>query len=106
VVFPCHSPRYREGALLVYLLTNTVNEKKYVGVTRQALAARWCAHVRKARRGARTALAQAIRQYGAHAFVVRVIGVAASWDEVCAQERAAIGAYQTCGPLGYNMTRG
>ncbi len=92
--------------MYLYLLANTVNEKKYVGITTQAVPTRWRDHLAKARGSGRTAIAHAIRKYGKEAFIITVLGEAAAWEELCAMEQAAIAKYQTFGPLGYNLTHG
>lgn len=92
--------------MYLYLLTNTVNEKKYVGITTQAVPTRWRDHLAKARGAGRTAIAHAIRKYGKEAFIITILGEAASWEDLCTMEREAIEKYQTFGHLGYNMTRG
>jgi len=92
--------------MYLYLVINTVTEKRYIGITTKSVAARWRDHVAQARHGLETAFARAIRKYGKEAFVVTILGQADSWEALCAMERVAIAQYQTFGPLGYNMTSG
>lgn len=59
----------------IYRVTNTVNGKRYVGLTVRTVGQRWKEHVRAARR-ARSHFHQAIAKYGAEAFVVETIASA------------------------------
>jgi group I intron endonuclease len=52
----------------VYIITNSVNGKRYVGVTKRSLRKRLLDHFYKARKGADLFLSMAIRKYGADAF--------------------------------------
>lgn len=53
---------------IIYRLTNTVNQKTYVGLTTQGLERRWKKHCSNARRGSSCHLHNAIRKYGEVAF--------------------------------------
>jgi group I intron endonuclease len=53
---------------IIYLVTNTVNGKQYVGYTSVSLDARRAGHQKAAARGRSTAIASAIRKYGIDAF--------------------------------------
>lgn len=92
--------------MVLYLLTNTVNGKQYVGITTQPIARRWSDHVSKAHQGRQTIIALAMRKHGAEMFTMTLLGEASSWEELCAMEQAAIASYQTFHPHGYNMTHG
>lgn len=87
---------------LIYLLTNTVNGKRYVGQTSQTLAARVAAHRKRAERR----VGQAMRKYGRKAFIAFELERFDSQEELDEAERFWIGVYRTCGPLGYNSTTG
>lgn len=59
----------------VYLLTNTENDKVYVGYTSQRyVSGRWGKHMQEARKGTDTHLYRAIRLYGNKAFSWKIIG--------------------------------
>ncbi len=92
---------------VIYLITNTVNGKVYVGLTTQTLSARWTGHLGEARRGAKTSLHCAIRKYGADSFTRREIHEANSKEELLALEIAEIAEYRSTEPeFGYNLTYG
>ena len=57
----------------IYLITNTINSKFYIGKTIHSVEQRWKRHVGVARRGSPHYFHNAIRKYGADAFVVRVL---------------------------------
>ena len=61
---------------IIYLATNTVNGKRYVGLTRGTLSNRWAQHVSIARRKPRSYLHRAIAKYGADVFDIRPIASA------------------------------
>jgi group I intron endonuclease len=92
----------------IYLVTNTVNGRTYVGVTKHTAEKRWRQHV-KCARGATTrlfALQRAIRKYGPDAFTVVTIDTSSTWEGACALEIKRI-AEQRLNPKGcYNLTSG
>lgn len=59
--------------MLIYLVTNKINGKLYVGKTRMTLRRRWNAHCFNAKNGSHIVLHCAIRKYGADNFDVREI---------------------------------
>ena len=58
------------GVGYVYLITNLVNNKKYVGKTEKSLSVRWHGHVKDAKSGSHNTLHKAIRKYGADKFAI------------------------------------
>lgn len=93
---------------LAYLVTNTVNGKRYVGITTKTIATRWASHKKGARDGIRFPLPSAIRKHGPDAFTVEPIACAQSWEDLCSVERALIAQWGTfwSDGNGYNATRG
>ena len=94
----------------LYVITNRVNGKQYVGQTIHSIDRRWQHHrisARKSWRGCRH-LAHAIRKYGADAFLVDQFAclVNYSQDEINIAERAAIDSLGTLAPNGYNIRQG
>jgi group I intron endonuclease len=58
---------------IVYLITNTVNDNKYVGQTRQQLNKRWQHHITESRSFSDRPLYRAINKYGIDNFKVRIL---------------------------------
>jgi group I intron endonuclease len=92
--------------MIVYLITNRVNGKVYVGkYAGDDPFIRWSAHVRRAQLGARQHLSNAIRKYGAGAFDIKVLESCDSEEELNAREVFHIARLQS-NKVGYNMTTG
>lgn len=93
----------------IYLLTNLVNGKYYVGQTTRTLAHRWSVHKSEART-ARTAsgyLYKAIRKYGADAFVAETLATTTDIDELNRLEAVWILVLDAMNPrVGYNGAGG
>jgi group I intron endonuclease len=93
--------------MLVYLVTNKVNGKKYVGQTIQSLAKRWSGHLSTAKRGRGLHLYDAIRKYGKEAFEIAVLATVDNQVDLDEAERKYIATYQSNQPeLGYNLADG
>lgn len=92
--------------MLLYLVTNSISQKAYIGITRGSAEARWAQHNRLARRGGPWPLHRAIRRHGLDAFSLRVLAVGADWNYLCQLEREAIRTFETFGAHGYNATHG
>lgn len=89
----------------VYLLTNTVNGKRYVGKASDP-SARWAKHLHNVNQGHDTALYRAVRKHGAKAFVRDVLQECASEAEAFEREVFWIETLGSFGTGGYNMTAG
>lgn len=94
--------------MLVYLATNTLNGKRYVGVTRRTLAARMSEHKSRASYGSRTAFAGAIRKHGWQAFKWETLEVCDNMEALKDAEARYIATLETRveGGKGYNRTDG
>jgi group I intron endonuclease len=98
--------------MFVYLITNLVNGKRYVGKTSGTVAKRWQVHKAHANgnsRHSRYYLHNAIRKHGAESFAVDTIARCDEWDaenlNTC--ERLFIRYYDTRNPdKGYNLAEG
>jgi hypothetical protein len=97
---------YRPRTFFVYLVTNSVNEKVYVGKSNDA-ERRWLDHRRAARAGSNAcpALYRAIRKHGEDKFDCRVIHVCATEAEAYRMEAVYIGRYNSA-KCGYNVSAG
>lgn len=91
----------------IYLITNTINGKQYIGCTIKPIEKRWRGHLNEARRGCAYALHRAIRKYGAKSFQVECLEeVADSHEALLAAEVRWIADLQSQVPRGYNLTDG
>lgn len=92
----------------VYLITNTINGNKYVGVTQTTIAKRWREHKCAAKSGMERPLYRAMRKYGIEAFTIEAIATADSVESLKTLECryiADLGTFARNGS-GYNLTLG
>lgn len=99
----------------IYLLTNTINNMKYIGQAPKYLKSgqRWAGNSRWKRHiwdsifkgGVNTMIAQAIREYGPEAFGLMIL-CSCHLDKMDEYEDRFIVEYDTLAPNGYNMKRG
>ena len=87
----------------IYLITNTVNGKKYVGQTKGKVSRRWTNHKSSARRGQDNYFYRAIRKYGEENFEVVTLEDWNTLEETNDAERWWIKILDTTNSeLGYN----
>jgi hypothetical protein len=81
-----------QSQFTIYMATNTVNGKRYIGITRRGLAKRKKQHLFEARRGSTgcNRLYDAIRKYGEGAFRWQTIATASNEKSAFRIERALI----------------
>jgi group I intron endonuclease len=92
--------------MFVYLITNTINGKQYVGQTTTTPERRWLQHIRESRRKSGV-LQSAICKYGKDAFFVATLATARSQEELNQKEQDFIFAYNTLNrDFGYNRHEG
>ena len=92
----------------IYLITNQVNGKRYVGQTVQSLAARRRQYRYHAKTG-NTAIDRALRKYGEQNFIFRELSRVAlcdGMDLINKLEADAIAIWDTIVPNGYNLDAG
>jgi group I intron endonuclease len=89
--------------MFVYLITNTVNGKRYVGQTNQTLARRWAGHTRKDNC---RYLYAAIMKYGKANFIIESIIEVPTKELANEFEIEYIEKYCTLAPNGYNIFPG
>lgn len=90
---------------IIYVITNMVNGKQYVGQTTRTLKTRWRFHLRTARDGSTGALPRAIIKYGKSAFEMEQVDVAESQKGLNEREVFHVARLGTYGK-GYNLTPG
>lgn len=94
---------------IVYLVTHRDTGKKYVGLTRLGVEARWHWHVSKAagpQRCSPRSLIAAIREYGPEVFSREQIAIATSASQLALLERELIRAHGSMAPAGFNLSPG
>lgn len=91
----------------IYLVENSLNAKKYVGVTTRKHTARWYEHITAANSVsyANTNLTKAIRKLGIENFSIRVLCRCASKTELSRKEKLYIKKFDTL-ENGYNARDG
>lgn len=87
---------------VIYVVTNTVNGKQYVGLTTKTVPHRWSEHKTCAVIGKKTHLYSALRKYGPDAFEISVYASVLDKKDLGAVERLII---QQLSPA-YNQTNG
>jgi group I intron endonuclease len=93
--------------MIVYKITNILNKKGYVGITKNSLDWRWKKHLDSLSRGHDQFLYRAIRKYGIDNFKIKKISSASSIEELNLLEKLYIKKYKTYFKHhGYNMTLG
>ena len=90
----------------LYKITNVVNGKCYIGITKHGAKQRFASHITSSRKGSNTALHRAIRKYGESNFHVEQLVVCKANQYLKDLEVRAISAYGTRSPHGYNLTAG
>lgn len=91
----------------IYLVTNAVSDKQYVGQTKTSLRRRWISHVSAARTLAPGSpiLHAAIRKHGPAAFTMERIVDAPSRLALNAYEHFWVGVIGCVSPAGYTFER-
>lgn len=90
----------------IYLITNQINEKHYVGQTVKGLKTRFSRHIRAAKSGSDAYLYRAIQKYGHDRFTVSLLATAKDKEDLDRLEIFWIKTLKTKRPLGYNITEG
>jgi len=94
-------------SMFIYLVTNTINGKAYIGKTSKTVKGRWETHLQNAKMGLPYHLYRAIRKYGVDAFHVQTIAECNNSEQLSELEKMWIlllGTHST--KYGYNMTYG
>lgn len=103
----CKTTDIPEGCGAVYLITNLVNDKVYVGQTWRRVTIRWCQHKSDAAAGSLTHLHRAIRGYAPENFAIALLGFSATQEGLDNMERMWIAVLGSANrKIGYNLTFG
>lgn len=89
----------------LYLITNKINGKQYVGKTYDTIESRWQDHISKSRSNSNRPLCRAIRKYGPDNFSIEAVAVYDKYVLETAEEEL-IEKLNTFGSQGYNATKG
>lgn len=89
--------------MIIYLVTNLINGKQYVGQTVQDLKKRWQGHQHGS---SCRVLSQAINKYGKDNFKIEVLDKAKTIDDLNTLEIKYINKLNTISPNGYNLQTG
>ncbi len=91
--------------MLIYLITNKINNKQYVGLTTTPLDVRWKRHVHAAlyKKGKRTYINNSIQKYGPENFEIKEIDSSLTLEELKVKESEWILKLKTLSPFGYNL---
>lgn len=85
----------------VYLVTNNLSKKMYVGVTKRTLQQRWTNHCSQG-----YYLTSAIKKYGKDNFTIETLSTCTTKEIACKYEILAINKLKTKSPNGYNFSDG
>jgi group I intron endonuclease len=90
--------------ITVYMIENTVNDKKYIGQTCDTIKKRFADHCKPSQNAV---IADAVRKYGRDSFSICALFVCPDDHDYANQmERRAIEIYGTLAPNGYNLMDG
>jgi len=93
--------------MLIYKITNLLNNKIYIGQTIQTLEKRWKRHTSNyTKKRNAMAITGAISKYGKDNFKIEKIDEASNIDELNEKEIFFIKEYKSLYPIGYNLTHG
>lgn len=86
--------------MIIYKITNTINNMSYIGATSMSLRSRWLAHTYKS--GCK-AIREAIQKFGKDNFTIVEIEKCSSKEEAYLLEEKYIKKHDSLFPNGYNL---
>ena len=93
--------------MIIYKITNKINNKSYVGQTTRSLKSRWKGHCASAiKNKSNNLFHNAISKYGKDCFEIEIIGFANSKNELDILEKDLIIESKSLHPDGYNLKEG
>lgn len=94
--------------MIIYKITNQINNKVYIGLTTCSLKYRWAKHITESKNINNTKhLYKSMRKYGIENFTIEEIDSTNDFKELGRLERYYIQQYNSTNPnLGYNLTHG
>jgi group I intron endonuclease len=94
------------GLFCVYKISNSINNKVYIGITVKGLQRRWNQHVHDSRRHPRLAVHRAMAKYDIESFIIEVQEICPDVETMQQRELYWISFYNSVLPNGYNSTSG
>ena len=88
--------------MIIYKVTNTINDKVYIGQTKQTLTKRKHQH----KHNKNTAIGSAIRKYSQDSFIFEILEECSSYEHMNERENFWIKYYNCIAPNGYNLVSG
>mgnify|MGYP002519401990 CR=1 FL=1 len=94
--------------MIIYKITNQINNKIYIGLTTCSLEYRWSKHVTESKNINNTKhLYKAMRKYGIESFTIEAIDETNDFKKLGELERYYIRKFNSTNPeIGYNLTHG
>ena len=94
--------------MIIYKITNQINNKVYIGLTTCSLEYRWSRHITESKNVNNTKhLYKAMRKYGIENFTIEEIDNTDDFKELGKLERNYSRKYDCTNPqIGYNLTDG
>ncbi len=93
--------------MIIYKITNNINNKVYIGQTTGTLKKRWQRHNWNCTKNiSKMAITSAIIKYGKDSFTIESIYECVDIEDLNTQEEHFIEKHNSLSPNGYNLTRG
>lgn len=94
--------------MYVYIITNNITNKQYVGITTRSISERWRSHISVANgtSNGHMKITSSLRKYGKENFSVSQLDTASTIEELNEKEQYWISKLNTRTPNGYNITSG
>ena len=91
----------------IYLITNIVNSKKYIGLSTRGGKFRYFAHINNAKNNSKLPIHKAIRKWGMRNFELHILATADNFEKLKELEIKYIKEYNSNNlEFGYNLTIG
>ena len=84
----------------IYIISNKINKKIYIGITTRPIKERWQEHCRHKNK---TVISKAISKYGKENFTINLLTKTTSLKRALDLESNYIKQYKTLSPYGYNI---
>lgn len=88
--------------MIIYLLTNKITGKQYIGQTIRSIKRRISQHLKNKS----TYISNSLNKYGVDNFKIEIIDTASNLEDLNFKEQFYINVYKTMYPIGYNLRSG